>query len=350
MKKQIIYFLIILSASIITVSQCKRTLTGWGDDANIQVLADSTHWIATESILRSTFEKPIVTPQDETIFTLIKGDVTKFKRFKNILFVGTLDGEGEISTIIKNSLSSEAKQKVLEGEYVFIQKEKWATSQLIMFLIATDINQLQQKIAENKYSIFNLYDSYWNEVVTKQMFIKGEQFDVEKYLLNTYAWMVKVQYEYEIFIENKKNNFVMLRRQLPERWFFIHWIEDANPDTLTKEWCIKTRDMLGNKFYEGDQLEQKFVQPKCEEVDFLGRRAYRIEGLWRNDEKRAGGPVINYSFYDEKSRRIYMLDYAIFSPRQQETKRRYLRQAEIFLKTFKTKYDLSEKKLISTRE
>ncbi|MBD3290602.1 DUF4837 family protein, partial [candidate division KSB1 bacterium] len=192
--------------------------------------------------------------------------------------------------------------------------------------------------------IFNLFDNYWNEAKKDQLYRPGRELEIEKYLLKDYGWTFKVPKDYQIFIEKPDSNFVMLRRMLPERWLFVYWLEDEDPSILSEEWVIEKRNELGRKFYEGDIIEQKYIEPEIEEVDFLGRRAFKIIGLWRNDEKQAGGPFRNYTFYDEKSKRIYMLDFAIFSPRLKRPKRMYLRQAEIILRTFKTREEIKKQK------
>jgi hypothetical protein len=325
------------------ISNCERKLTGWGDDADIYVLADSLLWQSTEPVIQDIFEKPIITPQDETIFTIQRTDLNNFQRYKNLLFLATLDGEGEVSQIVKNNLSPEAQQKVKEGNYVFLQKEKWASDQLIMFLVSTDSSKLIQKIQENQNYIFNLFDNYWNETKKDQMYRPGREKELEQYLIENYGWTFEVPYDYQIFIEKPDSNFVMLRRMLPERWLFVYWIENEDPAILSEKWVINTRDTLGKRFYEGDKVEQIYNQPDIEAVDFLGRRAFKIEGLWRNDIKEAGGPFRNYTFYDEPSQRIYMLDFAIFSPRLKRPKRMYLRQAEIILHTFRTEHEVKTK-------
>jgi len=341
MKNYSIALIFLLMIVLLIVTQCERELTGWGDDGDIQVLADSLLWEATESSLRDIFEVPIETPQLEKVFTLFRGDLNKFKRYKNIIFISTLDGDGDVAQVVQKNLSPDAIEKIKSGNYVFLKKEEWASHQLILFLVSTDTENLLSKINENKEYLFNIFNDYWNETQKEQMYQRYEQKDVEVYLLQTYEWMVRVQHDYKIFKENADSNFIMLRRMLPERWLFVHWMNTTDPSVITTKWCIKKRNELGKQYYEGDSVEETFVQPDTSIVDFLGRRALRIFGLWRNDNKEAGGPFINYCFYDEPSQRIYMLDFAIFAPRFKKAKRQYLRQAEIILHTFKTNDEIT---------
>ncbi|MBN1154216.1 DUF4837 family protein [candidate division KSB1 bacterium] len=343
MRKRFLSEIVILLTLTILTSSCERKLVGFGDDAEIRILADSTVWLATEPVLRDIFEKPLITPQDETIFTILQGEIDNFKRFKNLILIGTLDSDDLISSVVKSNLSSAVLEKVEQGAYVFVKEEQWATNQMIMFLISTNIDSLVQKMNANSDYLFSIFDEYWNKTNKEQMYSFKRQTDVENHLLEDYGWKIDVQYDYEIFIEQAEKQFIMLRRSLPERWLFVHWIDTIDPSVIDQDWCIAKRNELGQRFYEGDSVETKFVQPIFEEVNFHDRFALKMNGIWKNDKKQAGGPFINYCFYDEDQRRIYMIDYAIFSPRLEIQKRNLLRQADIMLQTFKTADDLNKK-------
>lgn len=333
MKK---FISVIVFFTLFIYSSCENRLTGLGDDGDIRVLADSSLWAETEPILNEIFEVPIMTPQNETIFTIMRGDLNNFKKFKNLIFVAALNEDGEISEIVKNILSKEAIEKIETGNYLFIKKNQWATNQYIMFLVSTDVQALKNKMQENKDYLFSLFDDYWNAAQKGYIYKFDEQTDIEAALLENYGWTIRIPLDYKIFIEKPDSQFIMFRRMLPERWLFVHWIETDDPSIITKEWCVKKRNEVGLTFYGGDEVETLFVQPTVKEVAFLGRNAIRTYGLWRNDEKQAGGPYRNYCFYDEEAGRIYMLDFALFSPRLKKNKRHYLRQAEIIMHTFKT--------------
>lgn len=335
MRKKILIYTLAVFIIIISINRCERKLIAIGDEADIHVLADSTTWLETESTIRDIFERFIVTPQDESIFTVERGDIQSFKRLQNLILVGTLDNDDTISSIIKSNLSPDALEKVKQGNYVFVKKEQWAKDQLIMFLISTDLDMLQQKLTMNRDYLFGIFDDHWNRIYEQRLYSTKEQTDIKSHLLKDYGMQIAVLHDYQLFIDKPQERFVMLRRTLPERWIFIHWIDTDDPSVISEDWYIAKRNELGQKFYEGDLIETKYVQPKFEEVDFDGRLALKVTGIWKNDIKTAGGPFISYCFYDENQRRIYVLDYAIFEPRLKVQKRDLLRQADIILRTFK---------------
>ena len=50
--------------------------------------------------------------------------------------------------------------------------------------------------------------------------------------------------------------------------------------------------------------------------------------------KGMGGPFVNYTFYDEKTHRIYMLDGSVYAPRYY--KRNLIQQMDVTLQSFMT--------------
>lgn len=309
-----------------------------GEDNQLFVVSDSDNWAALEGSIKDVFEKVIKTPQPEKLFEVHWVPPEKFSQFatrKNIAIVGILNAEGEINEKVSNMLSPEVKAKVADGSaFVFPKENPWAEKQLLVVLASTGFAELQEKLQDNKDYLYQLFEKKVLDETNAQMFSQLEQTELSDKLLEDYGWSLRIQHDYFINIERVQDRFVMLRRSLPgrERWLFVHWIEDGNPNIINEEWAMNTRDKLTTKFYENDFIDRKHTA--SEEVDFLDRPALRLEGLWGNDEKIAGGPFRNYTFYDEQSGRIYMIDVAVWFPRG--NKEPFLRQLDIIAHTFTT--------------
>jgi hypothetical protein len=71
---------------------------------------------------------------------------------------------------------------------------------------------------------------------------------------------------------------------------------------------------------------------------FLEWEALRVTGLWQNQTAQAGfaagGPFRTYCFFDPGTKRLYMVDIAVFAPGM--SKEPYLRQLDIIAHTFRT--------------
>ncbi len=309
-----------------------------GEHNQLFVVSDSDNWEVLESSIKDVFEKVIKTPQPEKLFEVHWIPPEKFSQFatrKNIAIVGILNSEGEINEKVSNMLSAEVIAKVADGSaFVFPKENPWAEKQLLVVLASTGFAEMREKLQDNKDYLYQLFEKKVLDETGAKMFSQLEQTELSEELLENYGWEVRIQHDYIINIERVQDRFVMIRRSLPgrERWLFVHWIEDGDPNIISEKWAMNTRDKLTRKFYENDFIDQE--RTVSEEVDFLNRPALMLEGLWGNDEKVAGGPFRNYTFYDDQSRRIYMIDVAVWFPRG--VKEPFLRQLDIMAHTFKT--------------
>jgi hypothetical protein len=77
------------------------------------------------------------------------------------------------------------------------------------------------------------------------------------------------------------------------------------------------------------------------EVDFQGRYAIQLDGVWENLKHNIGGPFRSYGFYDESDQRIYLVDYSVFAPGLKKWP--FMRQLEAMARTFKVKAEMEIK-------
>lgn len=336
MKTQNIFRQIGLVLLLGMLSGCLQKPESLGDSTDIYVIADSSDWAFLQPTLIEVFQKEILTPQPEKVFELIWAPPDNFgehAKKKNIILAGALQSQdGVISRV---GLSSEVKARVAAGTaFVFPKRDQWAKNQLLLVLVSNTLAELQDKMLDNKQFLYDLFKKKLIDETLEEMYSRLEQVKLEEELLEKFGWMVRVQHDYIINIERSQDRFVMLRRSLPgrERWLFVHWIDNGDSSQISKEWAINTRNRLTAKFYEGDRINEEYT--KSDTIDFLGRRALKLEGLWENEEKVFGGPFRNYSFYDAASKRIYMIDAAVLYPGGE--KEPSLRQLDVMAHTFKT--------------
>jgi len=66
------------------------------------------------------------------------------------------------------------------------------------------------------------------------------------------------------------------------------------------------------------------------------------QGLWRMKDGSMGGPFINYTFYDEPTKRIYMLDGSVYAPKYY--KKKLIQQLDVLLRSFLTKREVDKER------
>jgi hypothetical protein len=219
------------------------------------------------------------------------------------------------------------------------RQNAWYRKQLVVYAIAPTAADLIADVHAQGENLRYAFNEATRERLAERMFQRMRQEDLEQTLMDGHEFAVNVQHDY--FIAQDTTNFVRLRRVLSDTWreFFVYYVDNADPTDLTPEWILATRDSLTEKFVRGT-YEDSFVKVDTrrpitsENISFLDRFGYETRALWHMTGDAMGGPLLNYSFYDEDQRRIYMIDGMVFAP--QFNKREFLRQIEAIAHTFRT--------------
>ena len=348
-------FIILLGftlGSLFFFSSCNIQKSATGFEDEIYVVADSSEYPGFQKAMDSTFEKIIYTPQPEKVFTLKRISPSQIERYelkKNIIIAAPLNSNSETSKYISAVVDTAIKNK-LENDPNFIvyKNNLWARNQLVVVLSAPTMSQLNSKILHNsdnllyafqKISDQRLFNSLYNPHYEKKK-IEGE-------FLKKYGWVIYVQADYHLALDEPKDNFVWLRRAPGsdmERWIFVHWIDNATPAYLNEDSIKAIRNRMTKKYYVTADNSGYVVVAKdyftVNEVNFNNHYALFTQGLWELNIKGMGGPFVNYVFYDENTHRLYMLDGSIYAPRYY--KRNLIQQIDVTLQSFRTEAELSK--------
>lgn len=347
---------IIFSISILFFAGCdtsNKPATGLEDE--IFVVADSLEYLELETALDSTFQKIINTPQPEKLFTLKRvsaNQIDKYKHKKNLILLAPLNSSSSTARYIKSVIDKKIEDKIsTDPNYVVTKKDLWAKNQLVMILSAPTMQELEFKILKDKDNLLYAFQNASDKRLYESLYSPTyERKNIEGKLLRDFGWLIYVQADFKLAMSKPEDNFVWLRRSPGsdmERWIFVHWIENADPSYLNVDSIRSIRNRLTKKYYQTSDdtayvviAEDYFTNT---EVNFKGRYALLTQGLWDLNIKGMGGPFINYIFYDEKSKRIYMLDASVYAPKYY--KRNLLQQLDVTLQSFMTKSELNEDRI-----
>lgn len=353
MNKVVLY--IIFSIPIFCFLSCgKSEKPAGGSEDEIYVVADSIEFAAVSMVLDSTFEKIICTPQPEKLFTLIRinpEQLDSYKTKKNILIVAPLNSNSVTSHFIHSSIDDAELEKVKNDNTFMIKKENlWAGGQLVMFLTAPSVQQLQSDILKSKDNLLFAYQKASDERLKSCLYNpKYENESLEGKLLKKYGWIIYIPSDYKLALDIPKDNFVWLRRSPGddmERWLFVHWIDHASPAFLNEDSINTIRNRVTRKYYRTVddsafvKIASDYYMPN--EVNFKGRYAIFTQGLWEMSTKKMDGPFINYTFFDEKTDRLYMIDGSVFAPKYY--KRNLIQQMDVLLQSFMTENQIKKDK------
>jgi hypothetical protein len=348
-----ITFIILLILSAFILQSCSNKKRAKGPEDEIHVIADSIEFIAIKESLQNTFGKIIHTPQPEELFSIKRhsiNDLNTLKLKKNIIIAAPINSGSYTSQYLNSIIDSNVTDLILKDSVFIINKyDLWAENQLVMILSAKGIDQLNSNIIQKKDNLFYYFRDASNKRLAKGLYNKKfEQTKVEASLLKNYKWMMYIQADYTLALEKPEDNFVWLRRGVntdAERWIFVHWIENSTPEFLNADSIAGKRNYLTQKYYRTSD-ESTFVETyddsvavtMTSEVNFNGKYALMTQGLWRFNNGSGGGPFISYTFYDEGTGRIYILDASIFAPKY--FKKDLIQSVDVLLHSFKTESEV----------
>jgi len=291
----------------------------------------------------AVFEREVFTPQPESLLRVRWVPPEKwgtFRRYHSFLVIGSLAGSSNMQGLFRNMLSPADLRRVeQDSSFLFKKENPWAFDQLLIVAVAKDTATLNRRLAtlsrrlqEHANLLYAMMLGHVRQVMSKQMFGEHEQKALSEELLKKYGWTVRIQHDYYP-LEKPGDRIVWLRRIPPERWFLVHWEESDDPSRLTPEWCLAKRKWFGENFYTGERIVDGYT--KWQWVDFDGRRAIEMWGLWEDTVKVVGGPFHLYGFYDEGTARLYVIDMACFAPGQR--KMPFMRQMDVMARTFRSR-------------
>ncbi len=331
-----------------------------GAEVEIAIVIDLERWNGEiGNTLRDELSPWIGTlPAPERMFKLVHVPLTdkkalkRLKTLKNIVFAAPISDSTAEARFLRSILDEDGEAGISGGISVVVpRRDLWRKKQQVFYVLARNEEASVKAIRTSAENIRYAFNSIVRERIGEDMFRKGRQLDIEQHLMEKHGFAVNAQHDYFIAIDT--TDFVWLRRTVnSDSWrsVFVSWIDDASPNSLTPEWIYEARQRLTETWITGTMggfVAIDFRRDlETENIDFLGRFGYETRGLWHmigHDENGnlieygAGGPFVNYSFYDETTRRIYMIDGMVFAPGFE--KREFLRHVEIIARTFRLKSD-----------
>jgi hypothetical protein len=346
------FLLILFSSSLIFFAACDMTnKPAKGLEDEIYIVADSLEYEELRVALESTFEKVIYTPQPEKLFTLKRvspGELEKYQTKKNIVIVAPMNSNSVASQFIKAIVDTAVQSKILSNQMSQVMKYNlWAKNQLVVVLTAPDMQELEFNILKKSDDLLYAFQKISDERLSQSLYSASyEKKEIEGKLLKEHGWVIYVQADFSLAMNKPEDNFVWLRRSPNsemERWIFVHWLDRVTPEYLNADSIRTIRNKITQKYYQTSD-NQSYVIIGAEylttnEVNFNGRYALLTQGLWELNTKGMGGPFINYTFFDEKTKRLYMVDGSIYAPKYY--KRNLIQQVDVILQSFMTESELT---------
>ncbi|NBC02268.1 MAG: DUF4837 family protein [Bacteroidetes bacterium] len=318
----------------------------------VYVVMDSTDWNSETALaLEETFGAGIRTlPSPEPTYDLTfrefktNDQLDNIQNLKNLIFAAPIDSENNVGRLIRALLSDDVEERVREGEsFAFPIEDQWVRDQWVLILTSNSDSSLAQKIRNSESSLVSHLMEQEFERREYEIYRRGEQVAISDSLWNEHGWKVRMQHDYIQTVDT--SNVAVFRRSLPEndRWMMAWWQDDVEGiGFIDSEWINATRDSLLQKYVQGTR-EGSYVT-----TEYDSRRnvittqmnrddriiGYETLGTWRMTNDFMGGPFVNFTYYDPRTERLFMIEYGQFAPSVR--KRRFVRQFRTMGRTFES--------------
>lgn len=352
------HYLLIFLISFLTVSCSSDTAKNGGSKSHLPVargeanailcVMDTTQWNGpVGEALRDIFSDYVPgLPQDEPYFKLRNINPLKMnnilKTGKSMIFVSTMDNQGAQSRAMQNYFTSSSLEKILSDTalYRLPQKNQFARGQEILHLFGQTEQQLIAHLKRDKEVLRNYFLTIENERISKAVF-KVREKQIEKTLRETHGFDVQVPYGYDL--AKNQRDFIWIRLLDPEyeKNIFVHYRPFNSRDPF--EDVLAFREEITSSYMRDVQKPDIFMTLQNEnmnirEVNFKGKYAKELRGLWKLSDISGGGPFVSYVFVDESQKRLYYLEGYVYAP--SKDKREFMQEIEVIINTFRSGEEL----------
>jgi hypothetical protein len=326
-----------------------------GPDGEVLVVIAPAHWQgAAGEAIRTALGSPIATlPTPEPLFdlravVLSETDRPRIEAHPQVVLVGALQDSTAEAAFLRARLAPAAAQVFQQGTGALVaQPAYWRTRQQVYFVMAASPDSLVSVLHQHGAVLREGFTRLSRERLSRAMYDRGRQTDLEQHLLAQHGFAVHVQHDYALVADTA--GFVWLRRVLPDTWrsLFVYYEEAADATRLTPDWVRTTRERLGKQYLQSNAGGYVTPDPRRPDtlypMSFLQYQGYEWRGLWqmvgadttgRVVPLGMGGPFLAYAFYEATQRRLYLIEGMVFAPGF--PKREFLRQMEAMASTFVT--------------
>lgn len=291
----------------------------WGGDRDIYVFCDEPTWKLAQDILKQSLEREIKIVSEEKYFNLIRADIKDIDqliKYKNLLFLGDLKSRGAVSQHLRNYMEKRMIERVQNsaGE-MFIARNRWVKDQVVVYIVGDTMENL---LKVNILQTNRLYTLFVNRLGERLAYQAYQTKLIPEEFFEPYPFTIKLPESYRLFSNDKKNRFLsfMYRmrsesRDFPDKYISIYY-EDIQADSIMLDWVIAKRKELADKYFDKDEFDP--AKLRTEKLDFGNYTAWRLMGPWVNKKHDMGGGFQTFAFYDQKTKRAYLIDNIVYFP------------------------------------
>lgn len=319
-----------------------------GQPSEIFIVMDSAQWEGeVGKYVRGIFSENIPSiPRQQPRFELNHFMPENFQGFlrkhRNIIFLTVIDSDSRGNRILRSNFTNESLNMIEDDSTLFMyaKEDEFARGQNILHLFGKNEGDLLKNLQKNRKSLLNHFEKIEEERIYRGLYSVDYEKGLSSHVEQKLGCSIKVPTGFEIAIED--DQFIWLRSFSPDvdKNIFISYTDYTSEAMFSLDSLLELRTRLSKPYIlykpedPGSYLlaETENFNIFRKEINFKGKFAVELKGLWKINGYYMGGPFVSYAMVDESTGRFYYIEAFLYSPGQPQ--RDYMRELETILTTF----------------
>lgn len=298
-----------------------------------------------DSLLTAELE---VTPRDESLFNIkfVEPDAINrsHKSMRNLIVAFTFSDRSADAGKVKSLITTASLEKLQADTSAFVitQADTWARGQDVMYLFSDSPENLARKILQQGTRLVSFFNEKEKERIRKGIIKSNANKALAESILKKNGFSIRVPFGYQL--ADQQEDFIWLRQinPLDDKDIWVARKKFTGLQEFNKDRLIKFRNEVCRKYlFEDPEKPDTYLVTETSvpykpvltrTINFNGKYAVEMKGLWKTNIPSMGGPFIGYALVDEARGYFYYIEGFIFSPSKPQ--REILRELDVILSTF----------------
>lgn len=295
-------------------------------------------------------------PREEPIFKIHWVDARRLnyalKDRRNMIYVMTLDRHSAGAGIIKRIFTEESLNIIENNpdEFMSTATNVNARGQEVAFIFGRDEATLLRNLRSKGDKLVTYYDTKERERLTQSLYKSGRMQGITDILIKEFSCSLTIPFGYKL--ADQQSDFLWVRQINPkdDKNVFVSRKPYASQADFQRDKLIEYRDDVCRKYLFADPDEAAsylmtettvpYIPVTADTINFNGRFAIELRGLFRSHTPGIGGPFVGYAIVDESTQYFYYIEGFTVSPGRDQ--REIIRELETILRSFRTSKDLPQ--------
>jgi hypothetical protein len=308
----------------------------------ITVISEEDLWDgATGDSLRFYLESVYpVLPRPEPLFdvryfTPLEITAEKLRRELRtfLICVSTQDTASRSYKMVKHHLGEDA----LSTDKISLKmtRDKWATDQIILYLIAPNEQALAASVSHYFPSITEQVNKHDRKQIYSKTYLQGKSDQVIKRVSEVFGINMDVPRDFQIALEEE--DMMWLRKDFEDITvnLLIKRLAYTDQDQFTKDQIKMIRDKIGHD-YVSSTSDSSYMVTNDEDLPMYvfqravnGNFAMEARGIWEMENDFMGGPFLSYLIQLPSKNELLFVDGFVLAPGQK--KRNIMQEIELII-------------------